>query len=371
MPRVDLTLSVDVERTARVKQIEGMFDVPEKKRVALDLHMDVPTEARDWQIGLIVGPSGAGKTSVARELFGDCIVDGYEWHPSKSIIDSFGDMPIKEVAAALSSVGFSSPPSWVKPFHVLSNGEKFRATLARVLMDPRPLLAFDEFTSVVDRTVGRIGAHAAAKTIRGKPGKRFVAVTCHEDVLEWLQPDWVLEPHLSRFEWRFLQRRPAVACELVRVDRAAWRWFAPHHYLSAEIHKAARCFAVLVEGKPAAFLATLHFPHPNEPRFERGHRVVTLPDFQGIGVGVWLSATVGAIVKATGSRYIWTSAHPALIANAARSPMWKMKHHGLANGHVGRGTGLGGTLATSRRTASFEYIGPAFEDGELARRLWT
>lgn len=372
MPRVDLTLGVDVERTARVKQIEGMFDVPEKKRVTLDLHMDVPLEEKPWQIGLIVGPSGAGKTTVARQLFGDSIVDGYEWHSSKSIIDSFGDVPIKEVASALSSVGFSSPPAWVKPFHVLSNGEKFRVTLARVLMDERPILAIDEFTSVVDRTVGRIGAHAAAKAIRSKANKQFVAITCHEDVLEWLQPDWVLEPHLSRFEWRFLRRRPTVECELVRVDREAWRWFAPHHYLSADLHRAARCFAALVEGKPAAFLATLHFPHPHERRFERGHRVVTLPDFQGIGVGVWLSDTIGSIATALGNRYCWTSSHPALIASAARSPHWKLRTYGLANNHQARSkrVGTGAKASVNRRTASFEYVGPKFQDEHLARKLW-
>lgn len=372
MPRVDLTLSVDVERTARVKQIEGIFDVPEAKRVSLDMHMDVPLDERDWQIGLIVGPSGAGKSSIARTLFGDCIVDEYDWHQSKSLMDSFGDAPIKEIAAALSSVGFSSPPAWVKPFHVLSNGEKFRATLARVLMDSRPLLVVDEFTSVVDRTVGRIGAHAVAKAIRRTPGKRFVAVTCHDDVLEWLQPDWVLEPHLSRFEWRFLQRRPNVDCELVRVSREAWAWFAPHHYLSRDLHRAARCFALLVDGKPAAFCATLHFPHPKEKRFERGHRLVTIPDYQGIGVARCINDVVASVVKAMGQRYVFSTSHPALVSMCARSDVWKLTNHGIQSkvSASTTTTGLAATTSTRRRTASFEYVGPAMADVAMANRLW-
>jgi ABC-type ATPase with predicted acetyltransferase domain len=99
--RVDLDLKVDVERTPRAVQLEGIFDVPETRHSSASYHFDVPLEQKPWQIGLIVGPSGAGKTSVARHLFGDNIVQGYDWHPSRSLVDSFdpkhslGDMAEK------------------------------------------------------------------------------------------------------------------------------------------------------------------------------------------------------------------------------------------------------------------------------------
>ena len=114
----------------------------------------------------------------------------------------------------------------------------------------------DEFTSVVDRTVGRIGASAVAKAVRARPGKRFVAVTCHDDVTDWLQPDWVLEPHVGAFAWRELQRRPKVTLEVIRAEHSAWTWFHPHHYLSADLHKGARCFVGLVDGRPACDLCS-------------------------------------------------------------------------------------------------------------------
>src|SRR5439155_19760773 len=56
------------------------------------------------------------------------------------------------------------------------------------LHDALPI--FDEFTSVVDRTVAQIGSAAVAKTIR-RSGKQLVAASCHYDVIEWLQPDWI------------------------------------------------------------------------------------------------------------------------------------------------------------------------------------
>ena len=91
-------------------------------RPTVKLTLDKP-----WNIGLIVGPSGAGKSTVAGEIFGKDLVAGWPWSKDKAVIDDFpADLPVAEITALLSSVGFSSPPSWLKPFHVLSGGEQFR-----------------------------------------------------------------------------------------------------------------------------------------------------------------------------------------------------------------------------------------------------
>jgi ABC-type ATPase with predicted acetyltransferase domain len=369
MPRVDLTLESNVERTARVVQLEGIFDVPASEKTRVEFHFDAPFEEKPWQVGLIVGPSGAGKTSVARHLFGDAIVKGYDWHPTRSIVDSFGDLGIRESTAALSSVGFSSPPNWLRPFHVLSNGEQFRATMARALVDPRPLIAVDEFTSVVDRTVAQIGSHAIAKSIRSRPGKQFVAVTCHYDIEEWLQPDWVIEPHLGRFAWRSLQRRPQVDVEIVRCDHSAWRWFAPHHYMSADLHKSAKCFAGLVRGEPACFAGLLPFPHPTAKNVWRVSRVVVRPDYQGIGLGTGAFLTaVAAMGKSNGKRVRVGSSLPAVIKSLAKSTLWRMDKAPSFASAVGRSGDKSflKSVQTHRRVANFEYVGPA----GLGATLW-
>lgn len=378
--KVQLQLRTTVENTPRVVQMTSIFDVPERKLATVDFDFEVPLEERDWQVGLIVGPSGAGKSSVARHLFGDDLVpeSGYPWHPTRSIVDGFDPaLGIRDVTEALSSVGFSSPPSWVKPYAVLSNGEKFRANMARALLDPRPLVVVDEFTSVVDRTVARVGSHALAKAVRRKPGKGFVAVTCHYDVLDWLQPDWVLEPHVGGFNWRSVQRRPPIELEYVRVHHTAWRWFAPHHYLSGDLNKSAKCFAATWNGTPVAFAALLPMPHPIVKKAWRISRVVVLPDYQGLGIAAHhFSPWLGRLCKTLGLRMFSHPAHPALIRTRAASPDWRLQRApGFSRGKPGPGSSIKGlerTHSKNRRIASFEWQGSdlPLDQHPAAVQLW-
>lgn len=71
---------------------------------------------------------------------------------------------------------------------MLSNGEKFRAILARVIADAPERVVIDEFTSVVDRQTAKFGALAFQKAWRRTKGQA-VLLTPHYDVLEWVEPD--------------------------------------------------------------------------------------------------------------------------------------------------------------------------------------
>ncbi|OGT59933.1 MAG: ABC transporter ATP-binding protein [Gammaproteobacteria bacterium RIFCSPHIGHO2_12_FULL_63_22] len=360
----EITRSVPVVRSPRVMQLEGMFDVPPAKRSEQSWTVDLPLEARPWQIGLIVGPSGCGKSTIARELFGDALVHGYEWPADRSVIDAFpASLSITDITGALSSVGFSSPPSWLRPFGCLSNGEQFRVTLARALTENRDLVAIDEFTSVVDRTVAQIGSAAVAKTIRRGPGK-FVAISCHFDIVDWLDPDWIYEPATGRFVWRLERRRPPIRLTIVRVHSSAWQLFKRHHYLASNLMKSACCFVALFQGQPAAFTAMIHSPHANGG-FWREHRSVCLPDFQGIGIGNALSEFVMGLFASLGKGVHSTTSHPSMIAHRSRSPLWRMiRLPSLMSpqGHSSTKTGMAKTAALDRLTASFRYVGPARPD---------
>jgi ABC-type ATPase involved in cell division len=339
-------------------QLEGLFEVAPTQKSELRWTGELPIESRPWSIGMIVGPSGSGKSTLAREMFGDKLVRGYDWSSDKSIVDDFpATMGIKEITALLSQVGFSSPPSWLRPFRCLSNGEQFRVTLARAMAENSDLFCIDEFTSVVDRTVAQIGSAALAKAIR-QSDRRMIAVGVHYDVVEWLQPDWIFQPHTNQFQWRELRCRPAIELEIVRCDKAAWKLFHRHHYLDTNLHNAALCFVALYNGQPVAFTATLHFPHPIQSRW-REHRTVCLPDFQGVGIGNALSDYVASIMRAKGTPYSSVTSNPAMIRHRAKSKLWNMKAKPMLHAAIGKTSSIKGNqkTATNRYTASFDYVG--------------
>jgi len=220
-------------------------------------------------------PQRVRQSTIAREFFGDRLVSGWPWPENQALVDGFpAEMQASEITGLLSRVGLSSPPSWVKPFQVLSNGEQFRANLARTLAEQSDIAVVDEFTSVVDRTVAKIGSAAVAKCVRSS-GRRFVAVTCHYDVEDWLQPDWKYDVQAGKLSWRLLQRRPEISLHIRKASKSLWPIFGRHHYLNSSVHAGSQCFVGEVEGQPAAFVAVLH--SPGRTSFWREHRCVCLP----------------------------------------------------------------------------------------------
>lgn len=380
MALFEVEVACPVFPSFRVQQVGGMFDVPLPERAAQCFGVDVPEwlfgadgrppsaggdSALDaWRIGLIVGPSGSGKSTMARALFDDRVYQNRAWPADRAVVDGMGEHPVKEITRLFTAVGFSSPPSWIKPYHVLSNGEQFRCDLARSLLgiqekaegaEQGGLVVFDEFTSVVDRNVARVASAAIAKGMKdGRIGGRFVAVTCHYDVAEWLTPDWVLDMATATFSRRRL-RRPAIQLEIFRCRRCAWRLFARHHYLSGELSRYARCFLAAWEGVPVAFCATVSLI--GRKNWWRISRIVTLPDYQGLGIGMSVAEAVADLHVREGSRVSVTASHPSLIAHCRRSTRWKMasvKKTGSQNAKrfIKNYRGSAG-----RAVVSFEYVG--------------
>lgn len=380
-------------------QAQGIFELPPATEQTLEWHIDLDLPEQ-WNVGAIVGASGSGKSTIARDLakaFGSKLIEGqdargnlaepFEWDRNKAIA-SHTALPIKQWLEFLSRVGFSSPPAWCRPYQVLSNGQKFRANLARAIAEsqlpvvggqlpeknkeekPKPVF-FDEFASLVHDQVAAIASAAVSKSIR-KLNKQFVAVTWRTDILNPLEPDWVIfvnDDQTVRLELNNKTAdgksrrwvRPRVKLRIIRVDPSAWDCFKGHHYLSRDIHHSAKCFVGLVNGEPAAFTAVLHFPHPKICSW-REHRTLCLPDFQGVGIGNAMSEAVAEMFAGKdGKRYTSVTSHPAMIHHRARSPKWKMLRKPgivrMCKTDDEQCKQLVNTAAIDRITASFEYVG--------------
>ena len=346
-------------KTGRLLQMSAIYDVPDLTESAVEWQCNLPIDEFNWNIGLIAGVSGSGKTTVAKELFGDRIVENFQWDREKSIIDCFSsELSIKDITNLLTSVGFGSPPNWVRPYHVLSNGEKFRATVARGLAEYQDLLVIDEFTSVVDRQIAQIASHTIQKAVRRRK-QQFVAISCHYDIIEWLQPDWIYQPESDDFQRGNLWQRPKIDLQIYSVDKTYWKYFKKYHYMNTNLHNAAQCFGAFISDRCVAFISYLHLIHPKVKDIKQAHRLVVHPDYQGLSIGGILSNFLGQYLADRGFRFHYTIAHPAMINYFAKSPRWKLINSGRKS--KGSKSSAKRVLAKQRNTAqrntySFAYL---------------
>ena len=340
----------------RTAAIRGQFDFEnESSDHKWDVNIDLPS---DWQIGVIVGPSGSGKTTIGKEYFGaENYFTGFEWS-DKSVVDDFQDyLDIRDITTALSSVGFSSPPNWLQPYNTLSNGQKFRVEMARVLFDERELIVVDEFTSVVDRTVAQVGSYAIQKYIRKNiKSKKLVLLSCHYDILDWLQPDWIYDVSTGKTERGLLRQRPPIVIDIYKAPRSVWGIFKHHHYLTSSLSSNSKCIVATVNGKLAGFSAYSHsFGHARK----RLNRQVILPDYQGLGLGMVMANYLGDMLLKEGHPLSVISSHPALIHAWAKSHTWVMTSYGHKIGMTSYGNEQVKEMAKSalRVTGTFIYVG--------------
>lgn len=360
-------------RSARVK---SLFNA--ESGCNFDLEIDNVDLSGDWNIGVVVGPSGSGKTSIGKMIFGENKIYDYHegWADDKPIIDCIApDGDFNEVTGALSNVGLGDVPAWLRPFRVLSNGEQFRAGLARMICEKPTEIVVDEFTSVIDRQIARIGSQAFQKSWRkNNPKGKIVLLTPHYDILDWLQPDWVIDTKTKTFQRGLPRCRPKIELEIWKVNQSYWRFYKPHYYLDLPMPVAAEYFIGTVDGELACHLAVA-------PRFEikgyRATRLVTMPEWQGAGVGSrFLNFIAQYHLDGNGrnghkySMYFHTS-HPQLCGYLRHSKRWVQCSAVLYGGNKTKskksitksqikygekivGTGYGGHF---RAIQGFKYIG--------------
>lgn len=311
-PRVQTTIDVDPITSAAVAPFDLSWD-GSVEFLPVTLPSQLP---HDFGIGVIVGASGSGKSSLLRSF-------GEERRPTwsgGSIASQFASAA--EAAERFYAVGLNAVPTWTKPYAILSNGERFRADVARVIGDGAII---DEYTSVVDRNVAMATSNALRRYVDQRQLRRVVIATCHRDVLPWLQPDWVIDLDIRCWALRPREclQRDDLMVTVYAGTADAWNVFRRHHYLADGLNGAATVMIGVVNDAMVAFSAALPFPNGNLRNAYREHRTVVLPDFQGLGIGMRLSDWVGQWMVDRGRRYFSRTAHPRMGAYRDASPLWR------------------------------------------------
>ena len=380
----------------------------------------VPFRARDLLkkggVGLLQGPSGSGKTSLMHLLLASDAENAAAASAASLCVagEAFAAWktlgPIGSVVSTeLLDVVCLPERCRSLEYGVLSTGERFMADLARTLMyaatpsaeesfgpfmpslesgaDTNIALGLDEFTSTIDRKLAKRVCCSLAGYLRKTQFERGVLLaTCHVDVAGWLRPDWTFDTGNFEFTERKSGEKVEAAAEEVETEgvtelmsferpeielvvhpctQAVWQIFKDHHYLSGDIHFATRCLVATWEGRPVAFECRLPFPGVGRMDCYREHRLVVLPDFQGLGIGPKFSDFFGCMHLRQGLRFSSRTAHPRLGGyrqHASAKDQWFMigagsKKSGIIGKHMGVRDLERAKMIAARTACSHEYIG--------------
>lgn len=360
----NIVLENDIILTDTTEKISNAFDYEFTGKTKTEIV--VPKFPDEFQIGLIVGASGSGKSTLLSKFGKE---ETIKWNNDYCIADNFDGY--EDAMKRLGAVGLNSIPAWLQSYNTLSNGQKFRADMARRLKDNAVI---DEFTSVVNRECAISCSNSIQKYIRSKKLKNIVFCSCHYDIIEYLQPDWIYNTDTKELSvGRSVRQKPDIVLKVSQCAKQIWSMFAKHHYLSSELNKSADCYLISWNDKIVAFASILPMPgrFGSDTRLcVSEHRIVVLPDYQGLGIGNKISEYFGELYLSQGYRYFGKTANPRMGEHRERSELWKATTSNLRkprkdieNVHLkprpkGRNTSEQSIINTMTRLCySHEYIG--------------
>jgi ABC-type lipoprotein export system ATPase subunit/GNAT superfamily N-acetyltransferase len=368
-----IKLQTNIVNDEYTQYVYDTFDIKDKSKTEVIVEYNLTTlNTFDWNIGVIIGGSGSGKTTILKQL-GELIEPTFD--NEKALISNFDFLTPQEATRLLSSMGLSSVPTWLRPYDKLSNGEQYRARLSYLVAKSEDVVLIDEYTSVVDRDVAKAMSFALQKYIR-KTNKKIIVASCHYDILEWLMPDWTCSPQkrgvVERHDY-LRQGRPKIELQVSRVESKTWKFFKKHHYLTEQVSESCKFLLFEWNSKPVAINAILPQPSGHFDNGVRESRIVVLPDFQGLGLGYKISEFTASIYKSIGYRYFTKTVHPALgIYRNKNNSIWigtsKNGKKPEAQNTMGK---MNNWNVLTRTSFCHEYIGePIFGYEELLQDIY-
>lgn len=305
--------------TPRKREVCWDFGIPPRE-APREIVSDLKVALSPGRIVLVTGPSGSGKSSVLRaiadEVGGSERVTAARFPRNRSVVDCVApNAPMAVALEILTACGLGEPRLWVRRFRDLSDGEQFRAALARAIgravrSKTSPVIFCDEFTAILHRRIAKGIAYNLRKLVT-RHSLRLVVATTSDDIAGDLQPDQhvalggatteVVE-RAPRRQVMSLRRRVRVAPGSVRD----YRVFGPMHYRHRDSLGFVDKVFLLKESRGGDAVGILVFAHApielslrnqvTDGRFIRNvrrlnrelrilRRLVMHPDVRGCGLG--------------------------------------------------------------------------------------
>jgi len=177
------------DRTVEVAEAFGMGISDYQEHVLYD---NVELKIGPTDIVYLTGDSGSGKSVLLKAIVGDlksgeaARLSEVKVDPDKPLIDTVG-ATVEEGLKLLSKVGLNDAFLFVRRYSQLSDGQKYRYRLAKLIESGAQWWIMDEFCATLDRETAKIVAYNVQKLAR-QLGKAVVAATTHIDLFDDFGP---------------------------------------------------------------------------------------------------------------------------------------------------------------------------------------
>jgi len=275
--------------------------------------LDTELKIKPNDVVFVTGDSGSGKSVLLRALkqdLGDSAIDISEVHvdPHKPLIETVGST-VEEGLELLSKVGLNDAFLFLRTYVQLSDGQKYRYRLAKLVESKRQWWLMDEFAATLDRDTAKIVAFNLQKLAR-QQGKAVIAATTHNDLFEDLAPNVLVEKRFGReIQVSYFPNAHVYECSLIREMRVElggpqdWQSLCCFHYRGHRTSAPRKIFRLIRKDElcgvvvysyspPACYGRRLVLPRLSMAELNSQlctiNRIVVHPKYRTIGLGAKL-----------------------------------------------------------------------------------
>lgn len=214
--RLNKTFTSYVERSERVIKVAESFGIGlEDREWVVFKNLEIGVDQGD--VIYVTGQSGSGKSCLLREMAAGLAAQGKTVRSiddvqfdDRPIIDQIGD-DMTHATQLLAMAGISDAYLFVRRPSELSDGQRYRFKLAKLLEAPGDVWIADEFGAVLDRVTAKVVAYNLQKVAR-KHGKTVIVATTHTDLIAELGPSLIVRKRFQdRIEIDGPRNEPAIS----------------------------------------------------------------------------------------------------------------------------------------------------------------